>query len=75
MYVGSSTTDVKKRIEQHLGNGLKDTYALHLSHWFKGKYKITIRVYDEPIEVLQIIEDALSHDLSPAFGKRGGNNK
>jgi hypothetical protein len=75
MYVGSSTTDVKKRIEQHLGNGPKDTYALHLSHWFKGKYKITIRVYDEPIEVLQIIEDALSHDLSPAFGKRGGNNK
>jgi len=75
MYVGSSTTGVKKRIEQHLGNGPKDTYALHLSHWFKDKHKITIKVYDEPLEVLQIIEDALSHDLSPAFGKRGGNNK
>jgi hypothetical protein len=26
-------------------------------------------------EVLQIIEDSLSYDLSPAFGKKGGNNK
>ena len=78
MYVGSSTTGVKKRIEQHLGIGRsKDTYALHLSHWFKGEYKITIKVYHEllDIEVLQIIEDALSHDLKPAFGKQGGNNK
>ena len=75
MYVGSSTTSVKKRIEQHLGIGPKDTYSLHLKHWFKGKHKITIKVYDEPIDVIQIIEDALSHDLSPAFGKQGGNNK
>jgi len=75
MYVGSSTTGVMKRIEQHLGNGPKDTYALHLKYWFKGKHKITIKVFDEPLEVLQLIEDALSHDLAPAFGKRGGNNK
>ena len=75
MYVGSSTTSVKKRIEQHLGNGARDTYALHLSHWFKGEIKITIKIYDEPIAVLQIIEDALSHELKPAFGKQGGNNK
>jgi len=75
MYVGSSTTGVKKRIEQHLGKGPKDTYALHLEHWFKGQYKITIKVYDQPQAVLQVIEDALSHELAPAFGKRGGNNK
>lgn len=75
MYVGSFTTGIKKRIEQHIGNGPKNTYALHLSHWFNGKYEITIKVYDEPVEVIQIIEDSLSYDLSPAFGKRGGNNK
>lgn len=75
MYVGSSTTGIKKRIKQHLGNGPVKTYALHLGHWFEGKHKITIKVFDEPIEVLQIIEDSISHALSPAFGKRGGNNK
>jgi len=46
-----------------------------LSEWFKGEYRITILVYEEPIEVIQIIEDALSHKHNPAFGKRGGNNK
>lgn len=75
MYVGSSTTDIKKRIEQHLGEGPQGTYALHLKHWFKGKHKITVKIYDEPKEVIQIIEDSMSHDLAPAFGKRGGNNK
>lgn len=75
MYVGSSTTGVRKRIEQHLGERDKDTYSLHLKHWFRGKYKITIKVFEQPKEVLQIIEDALSHDLAPAFGKQGGNNK
>ena len=75
LYVGSSTTGVRKRIEQHLGEGAKDTYALQLKHWFRGKYKITIKVFDQPKEVLQIIEDALSFELAPAFGKQGGNNK
>ncbi|EAR09920.1 hypothetical protein [Reinekea blandensis] len=75
MYVGSSTTGLKKRIVQHLGDGPKQTYALHLSHWFRGKYRITIRVYSESPEVIQIIEDAISFDLAPAFGKQGGNNK
>ncbi|MFM1911030.1 MAG: hypothetical protein RJB18_421 [Pseudomonadota bacterium] len=75
MYVGSSRTGIKKRISEHLGDGSKKTYALHLDCWFKGKVKITIYVYQEAPEVLQIIEDALSHQLSPAFGKRGGNNK
>ena len=67
--------NLKKRIEQHLGEGNKSTYALHLSHWFKGTYKIKILIYNEPIEVLQIIEDNLSHRLKPAFGKKGGNGK
>lgn len=75
MYVGSSTTGLKNRIRQHIGDGPSGTYALNLRHWFSGKYKITIEVYNEPIEVLQIIEDNLAQELSPAFGKRGGNNK
>ncbi len=75
MYIGSSTTGLKNRISQHIGDGHKDTYALNLKHWFKGKYKITIKVYDVSREVLQIIEDDISHQLEPAFGKQGGNNK
>lgn len=75
MYVGSSTTGVRKRIEQHIGDGHKGTYALHLSHWFKGNQKITIKQYDEKKNVLQIIEDDLSDKLKPAFGKQGGNSK
>ncbi|OZA80416.1 MAG: hypothetical protein B7X64_06105 [Halothiobacillus sp. 39-53-45] len=75
MYVGSSTTGVKKRIEQHIGQGHKSTYALHLDKWFTGRYKITIRQYDVSDKVLQIIEDDLSDKLKPAFGKQGGNNK
>ena len=32
-------------------------------------------VFDEKKEVLQLIEDNLSFQLKPAFGKLGGNNK
>jgi hypothetical protein len=75
LYVGSSTTGVRERIEQHIGKGNKGTYALHLSHWFEGKYKVTVKQYDVTNEVLQIIEDNFSDSLKPAFGKQGGNNK
>lgn len=75
LYVGSSTTNVKNRIKQHIEEAPKKTYALHMKHWFKGDYKITILVYNEPIEILQIIEDNISNNLKPAFGKMGGNNK
>ena len=75
MYVGSTTTGLKKRIAQHIGEGHKNTYSLHLKHWFNDNYKITIKEYDLSKEVLQIIEDALSEELKPAFGKSGSNNK
>ncbi len=77
MYVGSSTTNIRKRIEQHKGDGHPKTYALHLKHWFKGNYKITIKEYQKDLDkgILQIIEDNLSYNLKPAFGKKGGNNK
>jgi hypothetical protein len=31
--------------------------------------------FDKTRDVLQIIEDDISDRLSPAFGKKGGNNK
>jgi hypothetical protein len=60
-----------------MGNGSKSTYSLHLKHWFKGRIKIIVKVYDLELEklVLQIIEDDLSDRLKPAFGKQGSNNK
>jgi len=77
LYVGSSTTGLKKRIKEHIGDGSKSTYSLQLKHWFEGSYKITIKEYDDKIsrEVIQIIEDNLSHQLKPAFGKQGSNNR
>lgn len=75
LYVGSSISSVKKRVEQHIGDGHKSTYALHLRYWFTGKYKITIKQYNTTPDVLQIIEDDLSDQLKPAFGKQGSNNK
>ena len=62
-------------IYRYIGDGSKATYALHLSHWFRGEYKVTVKVYNEHSDVLQIIEDALSDELKPAFGKQGSNNK
>lgn len=75
LYVGSSTTGFKTRLKQHLGYGGGSTYALHLCHWFEGKIRITAHEYDEPKQVIQLIEDALSNRLKPMFGKMGGNNK
>ena len=76
LYVGSSTTGIKARIKGHLGDGAKGTYALHLSSWFGGEYKVTVRDYgDLDRRVIQLIEDDLSYELKPAFGKKGGNGK
>lgn len=78
LYVGSSATDLKRRIREHLGNGSTSTYALNLLRWFgKRRLKIEVSVYDVSVskQVLQLVEDAKSFELEPAFGKRGGNNK
>lgn len=75
LYIGSSTTGLRKRIEEHIGNKHKNTYALHLAHWLETKCRLTVYQYDLPIAVVQIIEDSMSHDRKPAFGKMGGNNK
>jgi len=75
MYVGSSRKSLKDRLLQHAGYGYRKTYALHLKDWFKGQVKITIKEYNVSDSVLQLIEDAIAFDLSPAFGRRGSNNK
>ena len=46
-----------------------------MSQWFDGDYEVRILEYEVPIEILQLIEDAISYDLNPAFGKKLGNNK
>ena len=71
MYVGSSQTNLKNRILQHLGYGYRKTYALHLKDWFKGHIKITIKEYNVSNEVLQLIEDNIGFSEKPAFGRRG----
>ena len=75
LYVGSSTTGLLKRINQHIGRGPAQTYALNLEHWFKGKFKIEVKEYNCSREIIQLIEDNISYELCPAFGKKGGNNK
>lgn len=75
LYIGSSTTGLRGRIEQHIGNKHKNTYALHLTHWCENRCRLTVYQYDLPIAIVQIIEDSMSHDEKPAFGKTGGNNK
>lgn len=75
MYVGSSTTGLRRRISEHLGKGAEKTYALNLKYWFDGTYKITIKEYDVSREVLQIIENNIWHEREPAFGKSGSNNR
>lgn len=75
LYVGSSTSGLKKRLRQHLVSCSDKTYSLHLYAWFTGQYEINVLQYDAPTEIIQLIEDSISFDLAPAFGKQGGNNK
>ncbi len=75
LYIGSTTTSLKKRLNQHLGNVSKSTYALNLKYWFKYQIKIEVHTYNIEKEILQLIEDNLSYSLNPAFGKKGSNNK
>lgn len=73
MYVGSYTSGIKTRLEQHKGTADSDgTYALKLCKWFNGKCKVHIFVYDN-IEkgVIRIVEEAVHGELKPAFGKKG----
>lgn len=77
LYVGSSVNKFGARLRLHLGANGPRTYALHLSEWFHGSISLTVWKYDPKIsrDVLQLIEDNLSFELKPSFGKKGANNK
>ena len=74
MYVGSSRDCVKRLIE-HLGLGGKTTYSLQMSSWatsLVGDFEIEILKYTDIDQiVLCAIEDQLSKELKPLFGRRG----
>ena len=89
LYVGSKRrAGLRGRIRQHMSdNPNSQTYALKLGCWYPWKCRIHFRQYDLPNapvgskedrfygQVLQIIEDSISGELEPMFGKRGGNAK
>lgn len=76
LYVGSSRTNLNKRLAEHTTKGADSTFALRLYDWFDGQYEIEVQLYQNiSASVLQLIEDNLAHNLKPAFGKRGSNNK
>lgn len=77
LYVGSSVNKFGTRLRLHLGANSPRTYALHLSEWFQGSISLTVWQYDLNIsrDILQLIEDNLSFELKPRFGKMGANNR
>lgn len=81
LYVGSSTTDFKTRIKNHLGTAGTRVYSLHLCKWDNClEYDLKIFAYevisesDETIErfIVEILEQQFWDKLSPIFGKRSG---
>ncbi len=81
LYVGSSTTDFKTRIRNHLGTEGTRVYSLHLCKWDNClEYDLGIFAYevisenDETIErfIVEILEQQFWDKLCPIFGKRSG---
>lgn len=81
LYVGSSTTNFKTRIKNHLGTEGTRTYSLHLCKWDNNlDYSVKISTYEvipeneEVIErfIVEILEQQFWDKLSPIFGKRSG---
>lgn len=81
LYVGSSTTDFKSRIKNHLGVRGNRVYSLHLSKWDKNlNYNINIKSYELVSQkavkidtyIVELIEQQIWDELQPSFGKRSG---
>lgn len=81
LYVGSSTTDFRKRVKDHLGTQSSRTYAMHLCKWDgDADYEVAISAYqvisqsDQAVErfIVEILEQQLWDVLQPVFGKRSG---
>jgi hypothetical protein len=75
LYVGSSKTDVYKRLKEHIGNyDYKKLSALHLRQWWQdAALKISIYQFEDGIEdsMLQFIEDRVWENQKPLLGKKG----
>lgn len=81
LYVGSSTTDFKTRIKNHLGTEGAGVYSLHLSKWDNSlQYDLKISAYqvisqtEQIVErfIVEILEQQIWDELKPVFGKRSG---
>jgi hypothetical protein len=75
LYVGSSS-DIGKRIREHLGYGAKATYALQLAHWCRNlnlSLEFVLAEYSTTTDsdLLQTLEDTLWDNLHPMFGRKG----
>lgn len=78
LYVGSKEKQFRTRIQQHIGNNNRRTYALHLKDWLSDKtaiIEIEYFCFEQSIKraQLQIIEDSLWDYFLPLFGKRGAH--
>jgi len=81
LYVGSSITNFKTRIKNHLGVMGSRVYSLHLAKWDQNiDYDVLIDVFkvnssDGSILerfVVEIIEQQIWDELKPVFGKKSG---
>ncbi len=81
LYVGSSTTDFKTRIKNHLGTEGTRVYSLHLCKWDNClDYKLKVSAFEvvsdneEVVErfIVEILEQHFWDKLKPVFGKRSG---
>lgn len=76
LYVGSSS-DIAKRLKEHIGQGVKQTYALHICHWATDFPQVEIEFdfaqYEKNTnqELLQTLEDVLWEKQNPMFGRQG----
>jgi len=76
LYVGSSTTGIQRRINEHLGFGHNATYSLQLNKWAnKLPFSISFIIYEIKEvgqDIIQLLEDSLSNKHKPVLGKKGG---
>lgn len=74
LYVGRSHK-LRNRIRQHLGDGYKGTYAMHMKRWLNDpNIKIELLYYkfqDIENSFIQALEDAMWDQLKPCFGRKG----
>lgn len=82
LYVGKSKGILKTRLQGHLGNGSKSTYALHLGQWKNDETlkKVKLKLHYAFVdldndhiesEILEMLETALHRKYKPILGRTG----